>query len=107
MSLEDVLQIFKEYNIDETKSCYGYMDTNPIDGTFKSFCFDGEKYYKESTNPDRPCLESTYKIYYENERDFLIHWLRNRYCFFINKDIETACIFKSLLDEVRNNEKDS
>lgn len=39
MSLEDVLQILKEYNIDETKSCYGYMDTNPINGTHcSSFC---------------------------------------------------------------------
>lgn len=93
--------------VDEIKSCYGYMDTNPMNGTFESFYFDGKRYFKEFTNPDRPSLDSTYKVYYEDENDFLIHWLRRRYCFFINKDVETAYIFKNLLDKVRNNEKKS
>ena len=30
------------------------MDTNPINGTFESFCFDGKQFFKKFTNPDKP-----------------------------------------------------
>lgn len=97
MTLKQVLNFLEEKGIDKTISLYNYMDSI----TYVRFFFDGEKYYQESTNPDRPNLFSTYKRYYENEKDFLIHWLRNRYVFYEENNNDIASIFKELLDIVK------
>lgn len=101
MQLKDVLKILEQNNIDKTKSLYNYMDTNPINGTFESFCFDGKQFFKKFTNPDKP--NNIYKIYYETEKDFLLHWIRNRYVFYKDKDVKISLVFKDLLHSIKNN----
>ena len=101
MQLNDILKILEQNNIDKTKSLYNYMDTNPINGTFEAFCFDGKQFYKEFTNPDKP--NNIYKVYYKTEKDFLVHWIRNRYVFYKDKDVKISLVFKDLLYSIKNN----
>ena len=101
LQLNDILKILEQNNIDKTKSLYNYMDTNPINGTFESFCFDGKQFYKEFTNPDKPY--DIYKVYYKTEKNFLVHWIRNRYVFYKDKDVNISLVFKDLLYSIKNN----
>lgn len=96
-----MLRGYKISYIDKTKSLYNYMDTNSINGTFEAFCFDGKQFYKEFTNPDKP--NNTYKVYYKTEKDFLVHWIRNRYVFYKDKDVKISLVFKDLLYSIKNN----